>query len=100
MSTNMNRYVFIYYGHDTSSPDLERAGTGGSPSEQITSSTRANPSDPAGRSRQWPEPTCQPSTLLPAGYPIVQAATLQDAERLLEGCPIVDSCRIYETIAV
>jgi len=22
----------------------------------------------------------------------------QEAERLLEGCPIVDSCRIYETI--
>ena len=30
------------------------------------------------------------------GYSIVSAADMEEAERLLEGCPIIESVRIYE----
>jgi hypothetical protein len=30
------------------------------------------------------------------GYSIVSAADMDEAERLLEGCPIIESVRIYE----
>jgi len=63
-------------------------------------STRATRSDPVEKSHGRLQPTYLPTTRPAAGYSIVHAATLEDAERLLEGCPIVDSCRIYETIAV
>lgn len=33
-----------------------------------------------------------------SGYTIVQAASLTDAEKLLDGLPIVDSVRIYEAL--
>ena len=41
-------------------------------------------------------PDMNPAT----GYCIVDAVDLDSAERLLEGCPIIDSARIYEAIAM
>ncbi len=34
------------------------------------------------------------------GYSILSADTREDAERLLEGCPIVTSVRLYEAMAM
>jgi len=34
------------------------------------------------------------------GYSILSAETREDAERLLEGCPIIDSVRLYEAMAM
>ena len=34
------------------------------------------------------------------GYSIVNAESLDEAEQLLEGCPIFDSVRIYEAAAM
>lgn len=34
------------------------------------------------------------------GYSILSADTREDAERLLEGCPIIDSVRLYEAMAM
>lgn len=95
----MNKYVFIYYGYDTSSPDLEQAWHDWF---TLRADHFVDPGNPLGPGR---EVTPTAATDLSAddtpaaGYSIVHAANLQDAERLLEGCPIVDSCRIYETIA-
>ena len=100
MSTTMNKYVFIYYGYDTSSADLEQAWHEWF---ALRADHFVDPGNPFGPGR---EITTTAATDLSAegapaaGYSIVRAATLQDAERLLEGCPIVDSCRVYETIAV
>jgi hypothetical protein len=35
-----------------------------------------------------------------AGYSIVRAADMAEAEQLLEGCPIIESVRIYEAAAM
>jgi hypothetical protein len=34
------------------------------------------------------------------GYSILSADSMEDAERLLEGCPIIDSVRLYEAFAM
>jgi hypothetical protein len=34
------------------------------------------------------------------GYSIISAETLEDAVRVLEGCPIVGSVRLYEAMAM
>lgn len=34
------------------------------------------------------------------GYSILSADTREEAERLLEGCPIIDSVRLYEAMAM
>ena len=34
------------------------------------------------------------------GYSILSADSMEDAERLLEGCPIIDSVRLYEAMAM
>lgn len=34
------------------------------------------------------------------GYTIVSAADMAEAERLLEGCPIIESVRVYEAAAM
>lgn len=34
------------------------------------------------------------------GYCIVEADSMDDAEKLLAGCPIIDSVRIYETMSM
>lgn len=37
-----------------------------------------------------------PGTSPAVGYSIVSAADMEEAERLLEGCPIIESVRIHE----
>ena len=32
------------------------------------------------------------------GYSILSAVSMEDAERLLEGCPIIESVRLYEAM--
>jgi hypothetical protein len=34
------------------------------------------------------------------GYSIISAESREDAERLLEGCPIISSVRLYEAMAM
>jgi hypothetical protein len=34
------------------------------------------------------------------GYSILSADSMEDAERLLEGCPIIDSVRLHEAMAM
>jgi hypothetical protein len=99
MATNMNRYVFLYYGYDTSSPDLEQAWHDWF---ALRADHFVDAGNPFGPGREI-TPTAATDLSLgdrAAGFSIVQAASLRDAELLLEGCPIVDSCHIYETIAV
>ncbi len=96
----MNTYVFLYHGYDTSRPELEQAWHDWF---ELRADHFVDPGRPFGPGREVTprSVTDLSATDAPAaGYSIVQAASLRDAERLLEGCPIVDSCRIYETIAV
>jgi hypothetical protein len=96
----MKKFVFLYYGHWQPSPELmEQWGNwfakigphlvdSGNPfgaGREITRDGSADlSSDP------------QPIT----GYSIVSAASLDEAEQLLQGLPIVDSVRIYEAVAM
>jgi hypothetical protein len=100
MAIHMNKYIFVYCGYDTSSTDLEQAWHDGF---ALRADHFIDPGNPFGPNRKVPpsdarDPTADDSPA--AGYSIVRAASLSDAERILEGCPIVDSCHIYETIAV
>lgn len=100
MTTHMNTYVFVYHGYDTSSPDLEQAWHDWF---AMRAEHFVDPGTPFGRGRKVTptgvaDLTADDSPA--AGYSIVRAASLSDAERLLEGCPIVDSCHIYEAVVV
>jgi len=41
-----------------------------------------------------------PDTGAATGYSIISAESREEAERLLEGCPIIASVRLYETMAM
>jgi hypothetical protein len=96
----MKKYVYLMYGFETPTPEVKKAwmewfSTIG---DHIVDS--GNPFS-VGRevtktgSRELP---LEPASL--TGYCIVNAESLDDAQRLLETCPIIDSVRIYEAASM
>jgi hypothetical protein len=96
----MNKYVLLSCGFETPTPETTKAWMDwfGSVGEHIVDS--GNPF------RIGREVTRTGSTELPrdatsiTGYCIVNAESIDEAEKLLEGCPIIHSMRIYEAASM
>ena len=94
----MKRFILIYHGYDTSTPELVEAWSNWL---QQRAASFADVGNPFGPSRQITnEATIELSlSSNPAsGYSIVNAENIDAAEQLLEGCPIVDSISLYEAL--
>lgn len=96
----MTKFVLLMYGFETPTPEVKKAwmewfsGVGdhmvdsGNPFSMGREVTRAG-------TRDLP---LEPTSL--TGYCIVNAESLDDAEMLLAGCPIIHSVRIYEAASM
>ena len=96
----MKKFVFIYHGWWETTPEVMKAwgdwfasvgdhmADSGSPFGPGTEVTPTGKRDVS-------------SDLSPAtGYSIVNADSLDDAVGLLDGCPIIDSVRVYEAMSM
>lgn len=96
----MKKFVFLYHGWGEPTADVMTAWTdwfatiggnlvdGGNPFGPGREVTKNGTNDLAGES--------SPIT----GYSIVNADSMDDAEKLLDGCPILDGVRIYEAVSM
>lgn len=96
----MKKFIFLFYGYEEPTPEVMKAWEGwfaavgdkfvdsGSPFRGGREVTRA------GSKTLTPE--MSPAT----AYCIVNAESIEDAEKLLDGCPIIDSVRIYEGVTM
>jgi len=94
----MKKFVFLYYGWEQPTPAIAEAWMSwfaslgnkvidsGNPFGSGREVTRTGVSDLSADSSPI------------AGYSIISAADFEEAEKLLEGLPFVDSVRIYEAL--
>lgn len=97
----MKKYMFLFQGAwDPTTPEMKDAWTGWF--AEIGDSI-VDGGNPFGEGR---EITKSGSRDLPlesdstTGYTIVEAASLDDAEKLLANCPIITSVRVYEAMSM
>ena len=96
----MKKFVFLYTGYAEPNPDAMDAWMTwfGSIGEQLVDS-----GNPLGPGREvtgngTKELTAEASPI--TGYSIVRADSIDDAEKLLVGCPMIDGVRIYEAMSM
>lgn len=92
----MKKYMFLNYGFEAPTPEVVEAWMSWFASVGDRMVDSGNPFS-AGRevTRAGSQELVRGADSL-TGYCIVNAESLDDAERLLEGCPIIHSVRIYE----
>jgi len=96
----MNKYVYIYYGSGEPTQEVMSAWTGWF--EQIAGHI-VDSGNPFGQAREVTRAQTRELTadMHPAsGYTIVNADTIDEAVKLLDGCPIIDSVRVYEAVSM
>jgi len=89
--TESQKYVFLYNGYDASTPDIEQKWHDWF---ALRADSFADPGNPFGPGRTiTADLTKGDMDGIPgaSGYSVVNAASLGDAEALLEGCRIVDT---------
>ena len=96
----MKKYMFLNYGYETPTPEIIKAWMdwfaeigdhivdSGNPFKMGREVTKTG-------SRDLP---LEPKSI--AGYCIVNAESIDDAEKLLENCPIIHAVRIYEAASM
>jgi len=96
----VKKFLMLHYGFEEPTPEVMAAWQGwfakvgdrfvdiGSPLGSCLEVTRAGTRE------------LLPDMGAATGYSIISAESREDAERLLEGCPIVASVRLYEAMAM
>jgi len=97
----MKKFVFLYYGAWPGEPTREIMDAWTAWFASIGENL-VDGGNPLGQGR---EVTAGASTDLTeaspiTGYSIVSADSMDDAEKLLVGCPIIDGVRIYEAMSM
>ena len=96
----VKKFLMLHYGYEEPTPEIMAAWQGwfakvgdrfvdiGSPLGNCPEVTKAGTRE------------LSPDTGAATGYSIISADSREDAERLLEGCPIISSVRLYEAMAM
>jgi hypothetical protein len=96
----MKKFLLLYYGYAEPTPEIRSAWQQwfAKVGDRVVDSGNplGNCVEVAANRRRELSPDQGAAT----GYSIVSAESLADAERLLEGCPVVTSVRIYEAMAM
>ena len=96
----MKKFMFLNYGFETPTPDVQKAwmdwfaGIGGHMVDSGNPFSFGREVTKTG-SRDLP---LEPTSL--TGYCIINAESIDEAQKLLEGCPIIHSVRIYEAASM
>ena len=96
----MKKFVFLYYGYQTPTPEAVDAWNNwfASIGDKMLDS-----GSPFGQGREISHAGTKelsPGMRSLTGYSIIHAENLDEAEKLLEGCPMVTSVRIYEAVSI
>lgn len=96
----MRKFLFLYYGHWEPTPEAMSAWQNWFAS---VGDSLVDSGSPLGAGREVTHTGTREITpdMAPAvGYSIVNAENMQAAEKLLEGCPIITSVRVYEAMSM
>jgi hypothetical protein len=96
----MKKFLMLSYGYTEPTPDVVAKWMAWF--EKVGGSV-VDSGNPLGHCREI-TPTgsrdLTPEMGAAAGYTILSAESMAAAEKLLEGCPIIDSVRLYEALAM
>lgn len=96
----MSKFILLFQGYQEPTPEVMTAWQDWFAAVGESFVDSGNPLG-AGREVTKSGSTALTAEMSPAtGYCIVSAEDMDAAERLLEGCPIIDSARIYEAMAM
>ena len=96
----MSKFILLFQGYQEPTAEVVAAWQGWFAKVGESFIDSGNPLG-AGREVTKSGSTALTPDMNPAtGYCIVNAEDLDAAERLLEGCPIIDSARIYQAMAM
>jgi hypothetical protein len=96
----MKKFLMLSYGHMEPTSDVVAAWMAWF--EKVADHI-VDSGNPLGRSREITRDGSRdltPETGAAASYTILSAESMEEAERLLDGCPFVDSVRLYEALAM
>jgi len=96
----MKKFVYLYQGWGEPTPEVMKAWTDWFAS---ISDNVVDGGNPFGAGREVTKNGSREITSEMApivGYSIVNAENMDAAEKLLDGCPIIDSVRVYEAVTM
>jgi hypothetical protein len=94
----MKRFLLLHYGFETPTPEIMAAW--GSWFESIAPSMVDGGHLPGGREISHDGRRALPlSKDSITGYTVIRAASLDEAETIAAGCPIITSTRVYEIMS-
>lgn len=96
----MKKFVFLYYGYEVPTPEMKDAWRNwfSSLGDRIVDS-----GNPFGAGREITHGGTKELSLdsgAITGYSIINAASIDEAEEIAKGCPIVTSVRVYEAMSM
>jgi len=90
----------LYYGYEEPTPEVMAAWQGWFASVGDRFLDIGNPLGNCLEVTRTGTRERSPDTGAATGYSIISAESREEAERLLEGCPIISSVRLYEAMAM
>ena len=96
----MKKYVFLYHGFGEPTREVMDAWSTWFAAVGDSMVDSGNPFGPGREVTPTGTKDLTPEMAPAHGYSIVNADSMADAEKLLEGCPIIDSVRVYEAMSM
>jgi hypothetical protein len=96
----MKKFLLLFHGWEEPTPEVMQAWGAwfGTVGDAFVDS--GNPFRGGLEVTKTGSTTLTPEMKPAVAYSIVNAPSLDDAEKLLDGCPIIDSVRIYEAVTM
>ena len=96
----MKKFLMLHYGYEEPTPEVMAAWQGWFASVGDRFLDIGNPLGNCLEVTRTGTRELSPDTGAATGYSIISAESREEAERLLEGCPIISSVRLYEAMAM
>jgi hypothetical protein len=96
----VKKFVMLYHGYEEPTPEVMGAWQAWFASVGDRFVDSGNPLGNCVEVTKTGTRELSPEQGAATGYSIISAETLEEAVRLLEGCPIVGSVRLYEAMAM
>jgi hypothetical protein len=96
----MKKFLMLYYGYEEPTPEVMDAWQRWFASVGDRFVDSGNPLGKCLEVTKTGSRELSPDEGAATGYSIISAESREEAERLLEGCPIISSVRLYEAMAM
>ena len=96
----MKKFVLLHYGYETPTPEIMDAWGKWFASIADKTADPGSPFGPAVEITRTGTRALTPDTGAASGYTVINAADMAEAVKIAEGCPIITSLVIYETMSM